>query len=81
MAKAQKKAVEARLEDKLCDLLDIIIQTLITKIQNAEATAQDMKCAIELLKNNGITCDTQAARNPMAVLDDELKSLNLPFPN
>ncbi len=60
------------LEEKLATLLETIADVLAAKIKAGEATPQDFKNAIELLKNNGITCEITKGKNPLGILKESL---------
>lgn len=51
------------LETKATELLEQVIEQLTAKITSGEATHQEVKNAIELLKDNGITVDVTVAGN------------------
>ena len=59
------------LEEKLTQLLDAVASSLAEKIRTGEATHQDFKNAIELLKNNGITCEVQKGE-PLDFIQEKL---------
>lgn len=54
-------------------LFAIAARTLIDKLQSGEATAQDVKNAIQMLKDNGITSDEKAG--PPGLMKELLSSL------
>lgn len=54
-------------------LFAIAAQTLIEKLQSGEATAQDVKNAIQMLKDNGITSDEKCG--PPGLMKELLSSL------
>lgn len=51
------------LETKATELLEKVIEQLTSKIESGDATHQEVKNAIELLKDNGITVDVTIAGN------------------
>lgn len=59
------------LETKLTLLLDAVASSLADKIRTGEATHQDFKNAIDLLKNNGITCEVKKG-DPLDFIKNEL---------
>lgn len=61
---------ENKLEKELVGLFETTIKALKEKISTGEYTASDMKNAIELLKNNNITCDEKTGEIPDGLLDD-----------
>lgn len=63
-------AIENILEQELTELFKETISELRTKLKSGEATASDFKNAIELLKNNGITCEIKEADIPEDMLED-----------
>ena len=44
-------------QSKTSELFDVVCEALITKVTSGEATAAEVKNAIEFLKNNNITAD------------------------
>lgn len=58
------------LEQELSDLLVEMVRSFREKIKNGEATASDMKNAIQLLKDNNITYDVKKGEIPDGILDD-----------
>ena len=66
---------EQSLEDCLIDLMRTTINTLQVRIKAGEASPQDVKNAIQLLKDNGITCDVRRPDNPLQGLLDDLPDL------
>lgn len=61
---------ENKLETELVGLFETSIKALKDKIASGDYTASDMKNVIELLKNNGITCDEKTGIIPDGILDD-----------
>ena len=57
------------------DLFLTTVKTLKAKLESGEATHQDIKNAIEFLKNNNINCDIRKGDIPKGMLDD----LDLPY--
>ena len=51
--------VNNTLKDKLYELLDLVIDLLLKKVESGEATAQEINCALKLLKDNNITADSK----------------------
>ena len=61
---------ENKIEATLTSLLEESIISLRNKIKSGEATASDMKNAIQLLKDNNITFDVKKGDMPDGILDD-----------
>ena len=61
---------ENKLETELTTLFETTIKALREKIASGEYTASDVKNAIELLKNNGITYEVKKGEIPDGLLDD-----------
>lgn len=58
-------------------LFNTVANQLLKRLESGDYAHQDMKNAIEFLKNNSITCDL---RNPTAV-QGLLQDMDLPFTN
>lgn len=58
-------------------LFNTVAEQLIAKIKSGQYTHQDMKNAIEFLKNNNITCDLMTPK----VVEELLEEMDLPFTN
>lgn len=68
--------MEAKQKETLAEqLFNSVTRQLIARIESGNYTHQDMKNAIEFLKNNSITCDLI---NPVAV-QELLQDMDLPF--
>jgi hypothetical protein len=58
-------------EDLLAKLFDASIDDLIARVESGEATTGDYKNIIQLLKDNGITCEVKKG-SPFARLAEVL---------
>ena len=58
-------------EQALGELHDEIVEALRQRIRTGEFSPQDMKNAIQLLKDNGVTAEVREGE-PLAALYDEL---------
>lgn len=61
-------------EKKLLKLLAVLTDDLIYLIESGNASPADKKTAMELLKNNGITCETKTSSADVTKLLKELPS-------
>ena len=64
-------STNSNLEGLLIGLFEEVIGNLRKKIKKGEASAQDIKNAIQLLKDNGITCEVKRG-SPVADLLGDL---------
>lgn len=64
--------MDNKLEKKLIRLLEVLTDSLVDKLLDGTATPQEQKNAVELLKNNGITCEIKASGVEVANLLKQL---------
>jgi hypothetical protein len=62
---------DASREAALSSLLDVAVADLTERVKSKEATSGDYKNIIQLLKDNGITCEVKKG-GPMDLLAGEL---------
>jgi muramidase (phage lysozyme) len=63
--------------EQLCEeLYCVLAEALKEKLTSGSSTWQDLKVAVEFLKDNGITCDVKAG-DPSGILN---KMKSIPFP-
>lgn len=64
------------IEDLLGDLLDATAKDLLKRVRSGEASPSDVRNAISLLKDNGITCEVRKG-TPLDILSQELPDFDL----
>ena len=58
------------LETELTGLLTDLVKQMRDRLKSGDLTASEVKNMIELLKNNGITCEVREGEIPEGMLDD-----------